>query len=322
MARDVTYTNGVIAAGEKYLLKDKIFKMCETGAEEALRILSEVGFGKGAETDSVYGYENLVSADEKAIDSFIREYAPCRAEEVYLLAPRDFHNAKAVVKAVYLNLGLDKMTAPDGLIPVNEILSAVQSGEYGVLGKILGGAVEESARLLSEGSASGARIGIIFEKALYEYLLAECSKNATLKKLLTAKADMTNIITALRAGSPENAREYFVAGGKLTEEKLSKLFCEDKERALKAFVGTDYHGFVKLCFADTAEGLPLTSAERFAESYETEYFGKNRYALKSSQPFLYYVFRRRAENANVRIVFVCVLAGMKESQIKSRLRVF
>ena len=39
MARDVTYTNGVIAAGEKYLLKDKIFKMCETGAEEALRIL-------------------------------------------------------------------------------------------------------------------------------------------------------------------------------------------------------------------------------------------------------------------------------------------
>jgi len=35
MAKDLLYTNGVIAAKEKYLLKDKIFRLCEGGAEEA-----------------------------------------------------------------------------------------------------------------------------------------------------------------------------------------------------------------------------------------------------------------------------------------------
>ena len=39
-----------------------------------------------------------------------------------------------------------------------------------------------------------------------------------------------------------------------------------------------------------------------------------------NQPFLYYVFRRRAENADVRILFVCLLAGMKDYEIKARLR--
>ena len=101
MGKDLNYTNGVIAVREKYLLKDKILKLCETSAEDALRSLLESGFGKGVEISSVYDYEKLVAADEKSIDEFIREYAPSRAETEYLLSPRDFHNAKALVKAIY-----------------------------------------------------------------------------------------------------------------------------------------------------------------------------------------------------------------------------
>ena len=126
MAIDVLYTNGVIAAREKYLLKDKIFKLCETDAESALRILTDSGFGKGAEAVSAQDYEQLLSADEKSIDEFIREYSPSDAEATYLLASRDFHNAKALVKAYYLNTDEKKMLAPEGLIPVSVISQCVR----------------------------------------------------------------------------------------------------------------------------------------------------------------------------------------------------
>ena len=66
----------------------------------------------------------------------------------------------------------------------------------------------------------------------------------------------------------------------------------------------------------------MTEAERGLDSLETRLLAEHRYELKKTQPFLYYVFRRRAENANLRIVFVCLLAGMEERQIKSRLREF
>ena len=321
MGKDLTYTNGVIAVREKYLLKDKILKLCETGAEDALRSLLESGFGKGIEISSVYDYEKLVSADERAIDEFIREYAPSRAELEYLLSPRDFHNAKALVKAVYLNLEAEKLLAPDGLVPAERILECIKTGDLQPLNRHLQEAVNETVALFAEDNIpSGAEIGVIFEKAQFAHLYAVCSKNLLLKKLISVKADMTNILTALRSDSAEYAEKCFVTGGKLQKDKLLKLFEEDKKSAVSAFKDTPYFEFVKNCVDAKSAGLPLTQAEKISESYEAEYFNAKKYELKRSQPFLYYVFRRRAENANVRILFVCLLAGMREADIKRRLR--
>ena len=320
MGKDLTYTNGVIAVREKYLLKDKILKLCETSAEDALRSLLESGFGKGVEISTVYDYEKLVVEDERSIDEFIREYAPSKAEIEYLLSPRDFHNAKALVKAVYLKLEAEKLLAPDGLVPAEKIFECIRDGNLQPLNKHLQAAITESVALFDEDNATGAEIGVIFEKAQFAHLCETCSKNAILKKLIATKADMTNILTALRSDSEEYARKCFVSGGKLSENKLLKLFDEDKVRALQEFKGTPYYDFIKSCIDAKSAGFPLTQAEKISESYEAEYFTARKYDLKRSQPFLYYVFRRRAENANVRILFVCLLAGMREQEIKRRLR--
>lgn len=318
MARDLLYTNGVIAAREKYLLKDKILKLCEGSAEEAFRTLTESGFGKGAEVSSVYEYEKLVTCDEEAIDGFIREYAPSQAELNYLLSERDFHNAKAIIKAYYLSLEIEKLLAPEGLLSIRTITDCIKEGNYAPLGETLSEAVEEVAKLFeSEGEASGADIGIIFEKARFKHLVKTCSKNGVLKKLITVKADMTNILTALRSSEAEYAQKSYVEGGKLSVKQLDGLFGENIKKALE---GTPYDAFLKKCLKDKAEGRPLTDAEKVFESYETEFFAEKKYELQKSQPFLYYVFRRRAENANVRILFVCLLAEMRDVEIKKRLR--
>lgn len=317
MAKDLTYTNGVIAVREKYLLKEKIFKLCETSAEDALRALSECGFGKDAQIFSVYDYEKLIAADERALDDFIREYAPSQAEREYLLSPRDFHNAKAIVKAVRLNLEIEKLLAPDGFIPAAKLYEYIRNDALQPLGERLRSAVSEANALFDGEVASGAELGSIFEKAQFKHLASACSKNFLLKKLISVKADMTNILTAVRSDGEEYAKKCYVDGGKLSKEKLSKLFCED---GATSFKDTPYYDFVKYCLDAKAQSQPLTQAEKICESYETEYFAARKYELKRSQPFLYYVFRRRAENANVRILFVCLLAGMREGDIKRRLR--
>ena len=323
MAKDFTFTNGVIAVKEKSLLQDRILKLCDTGAEEALRTLTECGFGKGADVNSVYEFEKLISADSQAIDGFIREYAPSQTELEYLFAARDFHNAKAVVKAHCLNTEVESMLAPEGLIPVAQITQCVSEAKFSSLGKILGEATAKAYAALTDTEnkgVSGAEIGVIFERALFEYLFSVCGKNRTLKKLLTAKADMTNILTALRSESYDEAEKFFIEGGNLKKEQLEKLFEQDTEKRSRALHGTPYADFLALCLADKGAGLPLTQAERVMESYEAKFFSARKYELDKREPFLYYVFRRRAENANVRILFVCLLAGMGEREIKARLR--
>ncbi len=324
MAIDVTYTNGVIAAREKYLLKDKIFRLCELSAEDAFRALIESGYGNAVAVGSdVYAFEELINAEEESLDAFIREYAPNKSDKSYLLSPRDFHNAKALLKAAYLNTDADKMLAPKGEVEISLLLNCVKEKDFTPLAsvnEILKKACEDTLSLMESESVSGAEIGRIFEKAAYKHYATLAKRNATLKKLLSHRVDMTNILTALRAESEEQAQKEYLSGGKLTKKQLSTLFSQNEDEILATFKGTDYQEFITDCLESRRKGLPYSNAEKIRDSYETAFFSKIKYELKNNQPFLYYVYRRRIENANVRILFVCLLAGLSEGEIKRRLR--
>lgn len=320
---DSTYTNGVIAVREKYLLKEKIFRLCELSAEEAFRMLLEIGYGGGAEiTADVYEYEKLIEAEEKSLDGFIREYATSETEEKYLLAPRDFHNAKALLKASYLGVDVEKMLAPEGLITIDVLKTCIAEKQFAqieVHNPVLAETCKRAMTVLDE-ELSGAKVGGIFEKAKYEYLCSIVKRNAVLKRILTEKIDMTNILIFLRCGDEQLAKEQYLPMGSLSIERLNALFLEDKERAQKAFDETEYQTFVKTCFSALEKGLPMTEAEKMLDGYDVQYFAKRKYELSRSEPFLYYVYRRKMENENVRIIFVCLLAGLSEQDVKKRLR--
>ncbi len=323
MALDVTYTSGVIAVREKSLLKDKILRMAELNAEESFRMLLESGYGGGELVASVYDYEKLVVKEESLTDDFIREYSPTPTERAYFLAPRDFHNAKALLKADYLGESAEKFLAPEGEIPVKTLETAVKERDFSKLAErnpVLKRAMDRAVELFSEGEPSGAEIGEVFEKAAAEYLFDVVKKNKTLRKLYAQKIDMSNILTTFRAGAYEIAESKYLPRGALSNATLKKLLSENREIAEAALKGTPYKAFADLCFQAKDKGLPLTSAEKLLESIETEYFHEKRFELKNKDPFLYYVLRRKTENANVRIVFVCKLAGLSEQDIKRRLR--
>lgn len=311
---DPVYTNGVIAVKERLLLGEKLLRYTEMTVEEVLRALREGGFGNGAEGQES---EALILAEEHALDEFIREYAPSSTELIYLLSPRDFHNAKALCKAKKLNTGAEKLLAPEGLVRIDELSAAVDSGDVSALDKELGSAI---IQVLESEELKGADIGAIFDIALYKHLVAKCKFSFLLKKLLAGKADRLNILAAMRSGSREFAEKLYVCGGKLKTADLEKLFGEDSNNAENALNGTPYAQFYKLCLESKEKGLPFTEAERALESFEAEYFVEKRFELEGKQPFLYYVFRRRAEIQNVRIILVCLNAGLKAQDIKRRLR--
>ncbi len=295
------YTNGVIAVKEKSLLGEKLLRFAEMSAEEVFRALTESGFGGGSEAKSVSDGELLCRAEEAVLDAFIREYAPSQAIKEYLFAPRDFHNLKALIKARLLGSDPAPMLASEGMRSVEELENLLESGAY----------IKE----LPE-NASGAEIGAALDKALYIHLFKACKGSPLLKKLLVGRVDRLNILTALRASDKEFAESLYLAGGKLKKETLGELFDGNGE-ALKR---TPYVPFYKSALSAKEAGKPFTEAERALDRFEAEYFGEHKYELAGKEPFLYYVFRRRAEIADVRILLVCLNAGLSEQEIKKRLR--
>lgn len=323
MPLNTTYTGGVIAVKENSLLKEKILRFAEMTAQDAFRALQESGFGGGAETTAdLYSFETLIEREERSLDAFIREYAPDETTLAFLLAERDFHNAKALVKAKGLGISAEKMLASEGMLSVAALRSAVDSDDFSALKNLpeLTEAIQTSLSALADEKATGAQIGLAFDKALYAYLGRLTKFRPTLKKLLAQKADMTNILTALRVVERETAGEKYLPCGTLTAEQLSALWNADADAAAKAFSSTPYAAFVKRAVDAKSKGKPLALAEKWRDGLETNFFQERRFDLKKAEPFLYYAYRRRTENANVRIVFVGLLAGLSEREIKERLR--
>lgn len=319
MAKDAVYAGGVIAVKEKSLLKNKIEKLCALTPDEAFRSLKESGFGAGAEAASVSEYEKLLAQDLKDIDAFTREYALNNAQKAYFFAERDFHNAKAFLKASILNSDVSKMLSPDGLYAADEIKAFIFDGA-GRLPRELERAIEEVKKLIEDGKATGAEVGIIFERAKFEYLLSACKSDGFLKSLIRERIDRANVLSFMRANTPEYALNTTISGGKIAAENMCELFSENAEKAASALDKTYLKDFWRKCYALKKDGKPFVDAELEAADVDVETLKKNRFELKRGQPFLYYVFRRRAENTNVRILLSCLIAEMSEREIVARLR--
>ena len=289
-------------------------------AQDAFRALQESGFGGGAETaSSIHDYEKLIEREEKDLDAFILEFAPSKADAAYLLAPRDFHNAKALLKARILGENAEKMLASRGLVDIATIASCVSAGKYSEFSQMpeLKEACEQVEALLENGELSGREIGLIFERTQYAFLLKNCKKSRALKHSIIAKIDMTNLLTAFRTPSFEDAVSVFIGGGKLKNSDIEKAVSDSwKDGAAYE----KYPEFLGLCKAAQEKGAPMTLAEKYRDAFDVERLSENRYELKRDEPFLYYVLSRKAENANVRIIFALQLLGAGEQEMKKRLR--
>lgn len=321
---DVQYTNGVIAVREKNFLGEKLLRICEMQAEDAFRFLLDSGFGAGAEgVNGVHDFEKLVAIEDARLYAFIREYAPSKAELEYLLLPNDFHNAKALLKAQSLGVLADNMLASEGLISIKKLSDCVSEGDFTALNDFpyLKTACEEVKELLEE-EKDGAKVGQIFDKALFEQLWLSLKGKKFLRGLLSEKADVTNVLTALRSRDAESALDSYLPHGKLKNSELEKLFDTDVEKTRKYFSKTQYADFVSTCLTAKEKGQPLSDGEKTRDLREVEYFARRKYELQKSEPFLYFVYRKKTELSNVRIAFVCLNAGLSENAIKARLRSF
>ncbi len=297
MGYGIDYINGVIAVKEKSLLGEKILRFPTMTQEEVKRALRDSGFG------SAGGGEDPVRAEEEALDAFIREYAPTEADKIYFLAPRDFHNMKALYKAERLGADPAPMLGPEGLKKIGEL-------------KELVAAKRPPVPDLPEG-ATGAEIGAAFDRAEFAYLLRACRRRSPLKRFLEERADRTNLLTAFRAGDRARAEALYTEGGTLGKETLAVLFSEDAEKRERAFAGTPYAAFYAACLR--AGKPPFTEAERMLARFEKEWFREKRFCLEGREPFLYYVLRRRAEIGDVRTALVCLGAGVPPGEIEKRL---
>lgn len=313
----VLYASARAVSLEKTLIgEDRLKRMIDGTAEDALKILSEVGFGSG---ETVNEETDAVSTEETAkLSAFIRTTAPDDKTAKFFLYPYDFKNAEAIVKSKYLKTEIT--LSPSGLFELKDLKDKIFADNYGLLPQFMGKSLLAADKAFVEGSASGLYINNLFTKALYDELFSLKIKSGFLAKILCAKADFINIGIALRSRDFLVAEKQFVHIGELDLSTLKTVCEDDFDKIREKFRFSDYREEIETALTGIESGFGLKEFERACDSYAVKLVKKNRYNQEGDFPFIRYCFYKLADIANARIVLVGLRGGLSAAEISERLR--
>ena len=313
----VLYASARAVSMEKSLLgDDRLKRMVDGGTDDALKILSEVGFGAG---DTVGEVVDAVSLDETAkLSAFIKETAPDDKIAKFFLYPYDFRNAEALIKAKYLKTETE--LSPNGLFDAKDLKERIFADDYGTLPPFMGKALFNADKEFVDGTASGVYINSLFTKALYDELFSLKIKNDFVSNILCAKADMINIGIALRTRDFELSEKQFVHTGKIGKSALKAVCEDDFDKIREKFKFDEYKDEIYAALNGLDNDAGLKEFEKMSDGYAVKLIKKHRYDSNGDFPFIRYCFYKLADIANVRIILVGLSGGLSAAEITERLR--
>lgn len=302
---------------EKTLLgEDRLKRMIDGTTDDALKILSEVGFGAG---DTPRTEIDAVSETETAkLCSFIKETAPDDKIAKFFLYPYDFKNAEALVKEKYLKTEAELNAY--GILDVKDLREKIFADEYSSLPKFMASALLSADKAFVDGMQSGLYINGLFTKALYDELFALKIKDKRIKNILCAKADLINIGISFRTRNFERAAKQYVRFGNL-KTRMLRILCEaDFDAIREQFRFTEYKDEVFAALDGIESGAGLKAFEKLCDGFAIKTIKKDRFASYGNFPFIRYCFYKFADIANARIVLIGHSGGLSHEEITDRIR--
>lgn len=319
---NVIYSNARAKTLEKLLLgADRIGRMTDSAdAEEALKILSETDFGGGVQISGAAEYEKLTVAETVRFINFVKETCPSEDFKRFLLLKNDFHNAEALIKSKYLKTDAQAMLTESGIIDVNVMRERIMADEYKSFPISMAEALGACDADFVSGKATGQSVGLFFLKAYFNELYSTAKKDKILLEIYKTKVDCANITTALRTRNFAASLGGFINNGNLTLSEFKALNDESFEVLKNKFRFSPQAELIYTALNAAEKGQPLTDFEKNAESYAVNLMLKNKFSAQGMLPFMQYCFYKKADIANVRIIFAGLLNGLKSKEIKERLR--
>lgn len=289
-------------------------------AIEALKILSEVGFGGGAGIEDVSEFETLIERESESLCAFIKEACPDENVKRFLLIDNDYKNAEAFMKEKHIKADSISMRAPDGFYPADAMREKIMTDDYRMFSDTMAKTLIKADEKFVSGKYDGLAIGGIFERGKYEEMKGLVRKNKILSDIFKVKVDTANVTSCLRGRDYSLLKNYLFDGGTLTERELKSL-CEDAFDTLREkFSSHARKDFILSAIEDAEKGKPLSSFEKKADDYALSSLLKYKYGFEGVAPFILYVYYKRAELFNVRLILVSLSAKVSADDIKKRLR--
>ena len=321
MGGNQLYANGRIAVlSSKLFGTDKFTRLAECNTvSEALKFLSENGYGSGASENCANDCEKILTAETDGVLSLLKELCYDANAKKYFLAKYDYVNAKLLMKGKYMRTDNVGYCFKSASFQPAETAEAFTRDDYSQFGENLENACCAIDAEFADGRRSPQIVDHILDKAMYRDMEKYAKKSGfnALKKVFDWQVNTTNLMTLYRlkkAGlSLSEVSRWFVEGGSVSIEVMTKLYNDEN---CASDLPSEYKSFFELCKSGNED---LMAAEAAQQEQIRKTVCDDRDFL-TVQPVIAYYLDKIGEINKVRKILVGIKSGQDKEKIKDVFR--
>lgn len=291
--------------------------------KESVKYLEDKGYERrDSKQEETYGKNDIDQLLKDSLEDAwreIREVCPKEAPIDILLYQNDFHNLKAIMKAVFSGgLWEELMLMPCTVEPAF-IYSAVSENKLDELPPFLLTAAKEAYEILAAKN-DGQMAEIVIDKANYDAMKAVANevRNQFLLDWAELWACMTDIKIALRGAMSKKSKDFLsnalIPVRHFDVEKLAEAASQDVSAVLSFLNDNNMEE------AANAAQLSISEFEKWSDNEQMEFIRTIQNNTFGFEPLFGFLYGKRTEIQDVRIVLYGQLNQIAKDVIKERLR--
>ncbi|MFI3164258.1 MAG: V-type ATPase subunit [Bacillota bacterium] len=327
MASKIFANTSAAAKSVNLLNQEKLSRLLDgnTG-EDGLKVLAELSYGDTS-IENPYDFEILIESEMEKHFEFIKEASPDAKATACFFAELDFHNLKCALKTKYGKIKeYEALSYSFASVESGALLDSVLNDEYRSLSRGMKNACEEADAAHIAGSLSPSKIDYICDK----YMFADIFENLkgisskTLKDYFTAKVDLINVQTLLRAKLHEidaaALKNMLFEGGKFNVQTLINQFDSSYDSIVDFYMYSSYNEVVKILVGEIADGSSQVEFEKQRDKHLLNLFKDKKFAAQDADLFYGYIVAKQFEFDNIRLIMVGLNNKLDKNKIKVRLK--
>lgn len=311
----------------KLLDKARIDRLINSSSgNEAFKILQETEYGMlMSNLKRSEEYEVILSEELKRLYALMYEVSP-EASVVDIMSIRyDYHNLKVLLKAKFLNINLDHLLVPVGIVNTEILKKCIWDNDYRDLNKYMREACEiiENAFKAQD---DPQKIDIVVDSFMYKDMVSKSSNldNKFVIDYIKINIDLINIKTMLRVKKQKKDREFLkevlICGGKIDIDVFVNYLNDSVENFANKLSYTDYYNILKLGIEEYSKNGKLNLFEKLSDNFIMNYVKNSKYISFGPEPLMTFIFAKETEIKAIRIIMVGKLNNVSPEVIRERLR--
>lgn len=321
------FCSALMRAGEKTLLPmADLLKAAEAkDFQSAMAVIAEYGYGDGKPLANPRDFIKVLAAEEERVYKFVFSALPEKEELEMLKFPKDYHNAKAILKAEFLGLNPENYLTSGGKHDPEAMVKMIKERNLVFLSTSMKEAINRAIELFGKGQ-DPQEIDIILDKACYKDMLdaAEKAGNDFLLRYVKMQIDILNISTFVRLrqiGKPVDFfKKVFLEGGEISMGLLTSGYDESYKQLADRFAPYGYAPIFEKGATAVKETGKYYMMEKICDDLRMKYIKDAKYVSFGIEPCAAFLLAKESELKNLRVILTGKIAGTDKQVIIERLR--